>query len=121
MEVVLLVVVVGKRLEKCLRLCRALQLLCQLPQGGHPHTDDPLRVHGGHQLGLKLPVVQILEGKQLFLYGVHIHTPSAVMCSQYSTESAVCQACSFQPRFRSLHTPWVMVPMGQKEHQVLGR
>ena len=67
MEIVLLIIFVGKLGHKVRRRLRSLQLLRQSPQRRHTHADDQGLVYRGHQGGMKIPVARILQGEKPLL------------------------------------------------------
>ena len=60
MEIVLLIIFVGKPGHEVRRRLRSLQLLCQGPQGRGAHANDQFLGNRGDQPGLKIPVARIL-------------------------------------------------------------
>ena len=75
MEVVFLVVGVGELAEKVFRLRSVPQLLCQSAELRHAHTDDHVRIDGGHKPTLKLLIGQVLQGEQT-VYNGSVHGSS---------------------------------------------
>ena len=69
MEIVLFIVPVGEGLQERFSFWGSRQLFGQLTDLRGADPDDPLRVYGGHQLAVEGAIAEILQGKELGLYG----------------------------------------------------
>ena len=67
MEIILLIIFVGKRGHEVRGQFRPLQLLRQSPQRRHTHADDQGLVYRGHQGCMKVPVACVLQGEKPLL------------------------------------------------------